>query len=72
MYPIKTFQDNIDWIKATIKAELFTSQFGQMEGMRVRVEWDPQLAKALTFMPEAQALEDHKLPSEQKTQTAAN
>ncbi len=68
----KDIQDNIDWIKATIKAELFTSQFGQMEGMRVRVEWDPQIAKALTFMPEAQALEDHKLPSEQKTQTAAN
>ena len=66
----KDIQDNLDWVKATIKKELFTSQFGQVEGMRVIVEWDPQINKALTFMPEAQALEDHKLPTEQKTQTA--
>ena len=61
---------NVDWIKASIKSELFTSQFGQNEGLRVRAEWDPQINKALTFMPEAQALEDHTLPSQQKTQTA--
>ena len=57
-------------MKASIKSELFTSQFGQLEGIKVRAEWDPQIAKALTFMPEAQALEDHTLPSQQKTQTA--
>jgi carboxyl-terminal processing protease len=62
---------NTDWIKASIKSELFTSQFGQNEGLRVRAEWDPQINKALTFMPEAQALEDHSLPSQQKTQTAS-
>jgi carboxyl-terminal processing protease len=61
---------NIDWIKTSIKSELFTSQFGLNEGLRVRAEWDPQINKALTFMPEAQALEDHSLPSQQKTQTA--
>ena len=62
---------NIDWVKSSIKSELFTSQFGQNEGVRVRAEWDPQINKALTFMPEAQALEDHTLPSQQqKTQTA--
>ncbi len=61
---------NQDWVKASIKSELFTSQFGQSEGIRVRAEWDPQINKALTFMPEAQALEDHTLPSQQKTQTA--
>jgi len=62
---------NLDWVKASIKSELFTSQFGQSEGIRVRAQWDPQISKALTFMPEAQALEDHTLPSQQKTQTAA-
>ncbi len=61
---------NVDWIKASIKSELFTSQFGQNEGLRVRAEWDPQINKALTFMPEAQALENHTLPAQQKTQTA--
>src|ERR1700723_3176351 len=48
-----------DWIKESIKSELFTSQFGQLEGLKVRAEWDPQIAKAITFLPEAQALEDH-------------
>ncbi|MEO7028866.1 MAG: S41 family peptidase [Acidobacteriaceae bacterium] len=61
---------NLDWIKSSIKSELFTSQFGQNEGLQIRAEWDPQINKALTFMPEAQALEDHTLPSQQKTQTA--
>ena len=61
---------NLDWIKTSIKSELFISAFGQTEGMQVRAAWDPQINKALTFMPEAQALEDHTLPTQQKTQTA--
>jgi carboxyl-terminal processing protease len=67
----KDLTDNLDWVKSSIKAELFTSVFGQSQGMQVRAEWDPQIAKALTFMPEAQALENHTLPSQQKTQTAS-
>ena len=39
--------------------------------MKVRPAWDPQIQKALTYMPEALALEEHKLPTQQKTQTAA-
>jgi carboxyl-terminal processing protease len=62
---------NLDWVKMSIKSDLFTSQFGETEGIRIRAAWDPQINKALTFMPEAQALEDHSLPSQQKTQTAA-
>ncbi|MES2394098.1 MAG: S41 family peptidase [Acidobacteriota bacterium] len=68
-YTDKDVNDNIDWIKASIKAELFTSQFGQIEGLKVRADWDPQIKQALTFMPEALALEEHKLPAE-KTQQA--
>ena len=48
-----------DWIKANIKRELFISQFGQLEGLKVTAESDPQISKAITFLPEAQALEDH-------------
>ena len=59
-----------DWIKENIKRELFTSQFGQIEGLKVSAEWDPQIAKAITFMPEAQALEDH-LKSSQHITTAS-
>ena len=67
----KDLTDNLDWVKSSIKAELFTSVFGQSQGMQVRAGWDPQIAKALSFMPEAQALENHSLPSQQKTQTAS-
>ncbi len=59
-----------DWVKSSIKAELFTSQFGQLEGLKVRAQWDPQIAKALTFMPQAQALED-RLKTGAKTTVAS-
>ena len=59
-----------DWLKASIKSELFTSQFGQVEGLKVRAAWDPQIAKAVTFLPEAQALEDHSRAT-QRTTTAS-
>jgi len=57
---------NLDWIKSNIKAELFTSQFGQLEGLKVRAQADPEIAKAATFLPEAMALEDRD-KSPQKT-----
>jgi len=60
----------LDWVKESIKSELFTSQFGQLSGLRVRAEWDPQIAKAVGFLPEAQALEDH-LAAAQKTTVAS-
>jgi carboxyl-terminal processing protease len=55
-----------DWIKGNIKAELFTSQFGQAEGLKVRAEVDPEVIKAITYLPEATALEDRD-KSPQKT-----
>ena len=48
-----------DWIDANIKSEIFTSQFGQQEGLKVRAEWDPMIQKALTYLPQAQALEQN-------------
>jgi carboxyl-terminal processing protease len=57
---------NLDWIKTNIKAELFTSQFGQLEGLKVRAQADPEVLKATTFLPEAMALEDRD-KSPQKT-----
>jgi carboxyl-terminal processing protease len=59
-----------DWIKSNIKRELFISQFGQLEGLKVTAESDPQISKAITFLPEAQALEDHTRTN-QKTTTAS-
>lgn len=48
-----------DWVKANIKAEIFTSQFGQQEGLKVRADWDPMIGKALSYLPQAQALEEN-------------
>jgi carboxyl-terminal processing protease len=60
-----------EWLKQSIKSDLFTSQFGQLEGLKVRAEWDPQIAKAVTFLPEAQTLQDH-LKLAQKTAPATH
>ncbi len=48
-----------DWLKANIKKSIDTIEFGQLDGLRVMAEWDPMIQKALSYMPEAQALEDH-------------
>jgi len=56
-----------DWIRSNIKAELFTAQFGQLEGLKVRVETDPEIAKSITYLPEALALENRTGKSQQNT-----
>ncbi|MGA9673311.1 MAG: S41 family peptidase, partial [Terracidiphilus sp.] len=55
-----------DWLKTRIKEKIVTIQFGQLTGLRALADWDPMIAKALTFIPEAQALEDnaHKVLAE--------
>ncbi|MGB7547341.1 MAG: S41 family peptidase [Terracidiphilus sp.] len=56
----------MDWVKVNIKEQVFTSQFGQLQGLRVLADWDPIIQKALTFLPEALALENtaHKVLTE--------
>jgi carboxyl-terminal processing protease len=48
-----------DWLKTHIKDNIVAIQFGEMQGHRILVDYDPMVQKALTFLPEAQALEDH-------------
>jgi carboxyl-terminal processing protease len=48
-----------DWVKESIKSGIFTIQFGESQGLRTRADWDPMIQKALTYLPEAQALEDN-------------
>ncbi|HEY2469824.1 MAG TPA: S41 family peptidase [Terracidiphilus sp.] len=59
----KELNDNMDWVKTSIKEKVIASQLGQLQGLRVMADWDPMIQKALTFLPEAQALEDtaHKV-----------
>jgi carboxyl-terminal processing protease len=49
----------MDWLKISIKEKIFIVQFGESQGLRALADWDPEIQKALTFLPEAQALEDH-------------
>ena len=48
-----------DWLKISIKDKIVTIQFGQLQGLHTRADWDPMIQKALTFLPEAQALEEN-------------
>jgi len=60
-----------DWIKANIKADVFTTQFGEEQGLRVRAEWDPMIGQAIGYLPQAQALEDQAKKADEQRATAA-
>ncbi len=68
------FSTNQDWLKTSIKQYVITSQFGQLQGLRVMADWDPQVQKALGFLPEAQALQDtaHKVLAQKAEARGAN
>ena len=51
--------ENNDWIRSTMKSEIFIDAFGQEEGLKVRAETDPEVVKALDLMPQAKALADN-------------
>jgi carboxyl-terminal processing protease len=42
-----------------IKEKIVTIQFGQLQGLRTLADWDPMIQKAVTYLPEAQALQDN-------------
>ncbi len=48
-----------DWIRANIKAEIFISEFGQEEGLKVRAQTDPQVLAALNQLGKAKELADN-------------
>jgi len=55
-----------DWLKTRIRQDIVTIQFGQLQGLRALADWDPQIQKAITFLPQAEALETtaHKVETE--------
>jgi carboxyl-terminal processing protease len=50
---------NNDWVRSTIKSEVFIDEFGQDEGLKVRAESDPQVVKALELLPQAKQLAEN-------------
>jgi carboxyl-terminal processing protease len=51
--------ENANWVHSNIKAELFTNEFGQQEGLTARAESDPEVQKALELLPQARQLADN-------------
>ena len=70
-YTDQDFAPVLDWVKANIKAELFISQFGQGEGLKVRAQWDPMINAAIGYLPQAQALEDSAKQKDTQRATAS-
>src|SRR6201981_1887940 len=58
-YTEQDLVENNDWIRYSIKSEIFVDQFGQDEGLKIRAENDPQIIKGLELLPKARALADH-------------
>jgi carboxyl-terminal processing protease len=50
---------NNDWLRSSIKTELFINEFGQQEGMKVHTENDPAVKEALDLLPKAKELADN-------------
>jgi len=48
-----------EYIRSSIKTELFISEFGQEEGLRVRAEGDPQVVAALNLLSKAKELAEN-------------
>ncbi len=63
---------NSEWLKSGIKDKILTIQFGELQGLKAHADWDPEIQKALTFLPEAQALEDHAHKVEMEKALARN
>jgi carboxyl-terminal processing protease len=58
-YTEADLNEGSDYIKSSIKTELFISEFGQEEGLRVRAENDPQVIAALSQLPKAKELAEN-------------
>jgi carboxyl-terminal processing protease len=50
---------NNDWVRSSLKSEIFVDAYGQEEGMRVKAETDPEVLKGLELLPQARALAEN-------------
>jgi len=58
-YTEADLMQNNDFIRSSIKSEIFVDAFGQEEGLKVRAETDPEVIKALELLPQAKALAEN-------------
>src|SRR5258707_1880620 len=50
---------NNDWVRSSLKSEIFVDAYGQEEGMRVKAETDPEVIKGLELLPQARQLAEN-------------
>ncbi|PYV39895.1 MAG: S41 family peptidase [Acidobacteria bacterium] len=55
-YEESDFHDNFNFIKREIQYEYYLARLGSEEAQKVRLDGDPQVAKALEVLPQAKAL----------------
>jgi len=58
-YTEQDLVENNDWVRSSIRSEIFVDAFGQEVGLQVRAEADPQVVKALELLPQAKQLADN-------------
>ena len=58
-YTEPEINEGLDYIKSSIKSEMFISEFGQEEGLKVRAENDPQVLAALNQLSKAKELAEN-------------
>jgi len=58
-YTQSEFDSNTEWVKAHIKAELFTDAFGLEQGQAARAATDPEVMQAVQYLPQAKALQQN-------------
>src|SRR5438309_1921794 len=51
--------ENNEWLRSSIKSDIFVDAFGQEEGLKVRAETDPEVLKALDLLPQARQLAEN-------------
>ena len=66
--------ENNDWVRSSLKSEIFVDAFGQEEGLKVRAESDPEVVRALELLPQAKALADNakRIVAERTSATPMN
>jgi len=58
-YTEQDIADNLAWLKASIKTEVFINEFGEQAGLQVSANADPNVQKAIELLPEAQQLAEN-------------
>jgi carboxyl-terminal processing protease len=58
-YTEADLMQNNDWLRNSIKSEIFIDAFGQEEGLKIKAEGDPEVIKGLELLPQAEKLAEN-------------